>query len=317
MVSYVLNKRMSVSIPEETRQHILGVAKEMGYAPHASARRLRTNKTLTIAGVIPDITNPFYPEFQRGIQDVAEQQGYDLITYNTDGDEIKERKALQSLREGRVDGIVGVFFHVTAKELMPLLQVGVPIVRLEPQPKSISELPLDNLYVDIGAACYDAVSHLITKGYTRIAHIAGDGRTGALRTESYRRALRDHQLTVDEQLIRNGFFTEAGGYAAMQALLDQPVLPDAIFAANDLMAHGVILALRQANLQIPNDVAVVGFDDIPASRLINPGLTTVTQHQRQLGRRAAEMLLARLTGVAPEMGRCEEMPYEIIERESA
>ena len=123
-VSYALNDRFTVTVPAETRQRILEAAESLGYVPNTAARSLRLDKTFTIATIIPDITNPFYPAFQRGIQDLAEQQGYDLILYNSDGSAEKERAALISVQRRGVDGLIGVFFHVTARDLLPFVEHG-------------------------------------------------------------------------------------------------------------------------------------------------------------------------------------------------
>ena len=136
MVSYALNDRYTVTVPAETRQRIFAAAETLGYVPNTAARSLRMDKTFTIATIIPDITNPFYPAFQRGIQDLAEQHGYDLILYNSDGSAAKERAALISVQKRGVDGLIGVFFHVTAKDLLPLLEMGICVVRLEAEPKT-------------------------------------------------------------------------------------------------------------------------------------------------------------------------------------
>src|ERR687896_1606557 len=124
MVSYVLNDNPVFSVPAETRQRILDAVDDLGYIPNGAARSLRTRKTFTIASIIPDITNPFYPAFERGIQDGAEQEGYALVVYNTDGDADKEARSLRSVGEGRADGVVGVFFHQTAENLRSLLDRG-------------------------------------------------------------------------------------------------------------------------------------------------------------------------------------------------
>ena len=318
-VSYVLNDNPVFSVPVETRQRILDAVDELGYIPNGAARSLRTRKTYTIASVIPDITNPFYPAFERGVQESAESHGYDLIVYNTSGVAEKERRCLRSVQQGRVDGVIGVFFHLTARDLVALLERGIAVVRLEATKKDGSkyDLPLDNLYVDNVAAARTAVGYLIHRGHTRIGMLDGLHGPGGARVLGYRQALAEHRIVVDENLIRDGDFKEDGGYRAMRELLRLSPRPTAVFAANDMMAMGALLAIREAGLLIPQDVALVGFDDTPVTGLVTPSLTTVTQFQENLGRRAAEMLFERLEGTAPEHGRYEEMPYELIVRESA
>jgi len=157
---------------------------------------------------------------------------------------------------------------------------------------------------------------LIGRGHTRIGVLNGQRGPGRERVLGYRQALAEHGITVDESLIRDGDFKEDGGYMAMRELLTLSPRPTAVFAANDMMAMGALLAVREAGLLIPQDVALVGFDDTPVTRLVTPSLTTVTQFQERLGRRAAEMLFERLDGAVPGHGRFEEMPYELIVRES-
>jgi LacI family transcriptional regulator len=316
-VSLVLNNDSIASVPLETRRRIREAVESLGYVPDHLARSLRTRKTYTIAGIIPDITNPFYPAFERGIQDVADRHGYDLMMYNTDGSAAKEQRILRSIRQGRVDGLIAVLFHLNARDLLPLLDLNIAVVRLEATPKRAGAAPLDNLYVDNIGAAQRAVVYLIGKGHRRIGMITGQRGPGANRVLGYQRALAEHQIPFDEQLVCSGDFTVAGGCHSMQTLLALAPCPTAVFAANDLMAMGAMNAIRAAGLRIPQDVAVVGFDDIPAAALVTPALTTVTQFQEQLGQRAARMLLERIDGAASEGGRCAEMPAELVIRESA
>ncbi len=317
MVSYVLNGNTDVTIPARTRQRILDAIKELGYQPSKAARSLRTSKTYTIAGVIPDILNPFYPAFQRGIQDVADARNFDLITYNTHADPDKERSFCNSMLQGRADGLIAVLFHVNAMDLLPLLERGIPVVRLEAMYKAPGGYPLDNIYTDNTAASHAAVSYLIGKGHRQIGMLAGHAGPSRNRIAGYWQALAEHGIAPDERLIETADFNEQGGYQGMNALLKHAGGLTAVFASNDLMAIGAMQAIREAGLRVPEDIAVVGFDDIPAAGLISPGLTTISQHQEQIGRRAAQMLFERLNGDTPEGGRTESMPFELIVRQSA
>ena len=236
-VSYVLNDRSTESVPEETRQRIRDAVQELGYVPNATARSLRTSKTQTIAGIIPDITNPFYPALERGIQDVARQNNYDLIIYNTDGVAEQERNCLRSVQQARVDGVVTVLFHVGARELFSLLDRNIAVVRVESAHKATGHYPLDNLYVDNVAAAQCAVDYLLQQGYQRIAMISGQEGPGQTRQEGYRRALEAWGQKSEEYLIHMDGFTEQDGYSGMQALLLQPSVPDAVFASNDLIGN--------------------------------------------------------------------------------
>lgn len=316
MVSYVINDNPSISIPDETRQRIRDAMAELSYVPNITARRLRSSKTYTIAGVIPDITNPFYPAFERGIQDTVNRYGYDLVMYNTDGKVEQERKCLDSLLQGRVDGVVGVFFHMRTNDLTALIEQQIQVVRLEAMPKRPGELPIDNIYVDNAAAAKTAVELLIHQGHSRIAMLTSQEGPARFREIGYQEALTAHGIEATNAMMSSGAYSEDGGYTAMQNLLQRGDRPSAVFAANDLMAMGAMIAIREAGLSIPRDIAIVGFDDIPAAKLVFPALTTVAQFQHALGQRAAEMLMERLNGQVENRGRSIEMPYHLIERDS-
>ena len=317
LVSYVINNNVTVSIPEVTRQRILDAMEELGYVPNVTARRLRSSKTYAIAGVIPDITNPFYPAFERGIQDACDAQGYDLLIYNTDGTPERERRCLESLRQGRVDGVVGVFFHLRATDLKAFLDQQIHVVRLEAVPKPPGELPIDNICIDNISASRTAVEYLIGKGHRRIAILTSHEGPARFREMGYRDALEANHIARNDDLTSSGAYSEDGGYEAMRSLLRRAPHPTAVFATNDLMAMGAMMAIREVGLSVPDDIAVMGFDDIPTAKLVYPALTTVAQFQRDLGRRAAEMLFERLSGAAPPTGRSQQMPYELVFRQSA
>jgi LacI family transcriptional regulator len=316
-VSYIANDIAASRIPEVTRWRVLAAIEELGYVPDRAARSLRTRKTLTLACIIPDITNPFYPAFQRGIQDASVRHGYDVLIYNTDGDPEREARVLRSVQQGRVDGVVTVLFHQSAIALRDLLDRGIAVVRFESTRKHAGLWPIDNLYVDNAAAARAVITHLIQRGHTRIGVITGRKGPRPARLFGYLHALTEHGIEPDDRLVREGDFQERGAQLAMRELLALTDPPTAIFAVNDLMAIGAILAIREAGLRIPEDIAVTGFDDIPAAQFVHPTLTTIAQHPERLGSRAAEMLLERLNGTAPDHGRCEEMPFELVVRESS
>ena len=305
--------QLNASTIERVQQAIA----KMGYVPNAVARSLRTQQTFTLASVIPDITNPFYPAFERGVQDVAEANGYDLVVYNTDGVAAKERRCLDALMRGRVDGIVGTFFHCSPEDFESILKRDIALVLLEEPGGALPEgLTADRVYVDNAKAARAAANHLVELGHTRIAMLTGQRDTLASRVRGYREALVAHGL--QPLLLETGDFTEACGYSGMLELLQHETRPTAVFAANDVMAMGALLALREHQVNVPGEVALVGFDDIPVSRLLTPTLTTVSQFPERLGRRTAELLIERLRGQAVgEMGRSEEMPFELIVRESS
>ena len=317
-VSQVLNRNDS-AIPEETRQRVLVAVNRLGYVPNKSAQSLRTQKTFTIASIIPDITNPFYPAFQRGIQSVTNQYYYDLIIYDTDEKEENEKRSLRSLTRAGVDGAIVSLFHHGVEHLKPIINQNIPVVFWRGRPTAEEELVLDTIFVDNVSMSKTSVSFLIERGHTRIGMIAGleDTPPRQNRIRGFCEALAEHHLPLDEILIQGGDFTESGGYQGMKKLLELSPRPTAVFAANDLMALGAMMAIREAKLRIPQDIALVGLDDIPAAKLVQPTLTTTTQMQENIGRRAAEMLFERITGAVPDKPRLVEMPFEFIIRESA
>jgi LacI family transcriptional regulator len=312
-VSLVLNNDTRYSIPPETQQKVRDAMAALGYVPHRMARGLRNNKTYTIACIIPDIANPFYPSFLRGVQDTAEAHHYNTLIFNTDGIAEKERQCLLSAMESQVEGIIGMFFHCASKDV--LKDLALPVVELG---GTINLPNIDVVFVDTAEAALAATTHLIEKHHTRIGFIGGitESLPHQQRLTGYRQALQNHNLTLDDNLIQCGNFTETGGYHAMQALLQLTPRPSAVFAANDLMAMGAYQAIREAGLRIPEDIAVVGFDDIPAAKLLTPPLTTVSQFQEKLGCRAAEMIFERLGGLANSESRTETLPFELVIRAS-
>jgi LacI family transcriptional regulator len=319
VVSYVLNNDRNRSVAAETRKRVLAAVEELGYVPDRTARNLRQRRTFTIAGIIPDITNPFYPAFERGVQDVAETHGYDLITYNTDGKQEKELRAIRSVREGRLDGVIVTPFHLQLDDLLALVNDGIAVVvngepGFDPVAAGIDQVKIDN-----AAAARTIVEWLLERGHTRVGMIAGEEGTfpREARVRGYTQALAEHDIQIDPILVRSAEFSVAGGYDATGDLLRLDPRPTALFAANDLMAMGALMRIRDEGLRVPEDIAVAGYDDIPAAQLVHPSLTTIAQYPEQIGRRAAEMVVERLAGTAPAGARCDVMPFELIVRESA
>jgi LacI family transcriptional regulator len=313
-VSIVLGGSSAATVRAHTRQRVREVARDLGYAPNRLAQALRVNRTRTVAVAVPDIANPFFPALLKGVQTVADRAGYDVMTINTDGSADRERRFLSASLESRVGGIIGVFFALRAEEFRPLAALGVGVVRIESSSKGEGEIPIDNIYVDNCAAAATATRYLLDKGHRRIAMFAGPGGPQAQRAAGYRLALRERDVEPD--FVEGAEFSEEGGRRAALALLARHIRPTAIFAANDLMAIGAMAALRENGVAIPADIAVVGFDDIFAARLVTPALTTVSQFQHDIGVCAAETLLARLAGAGGARGVSRKMPFRLIERQS-
>jgi LacI family transcriptional regulator len=218
--------------------------------------------------------------------------------------------------QGRVDGIIGVFFNLRATDFEPLTRAGIGILRIETSSKRSGSLPIDNLFVDNVAAATAATRYLLERGHTRIAMITGAGGPQDNRARGYERTMLEAGLAPD--IVVHGGFDEQGGIDATRELLQRPNRPSAIQAANDLMAIGAMSVIREAGLRIPEDIAVMGFDDIFAARVLTPALSTVNQFQNVLGQVAARMILQRITELPEDApGRHREMPFEIVRRESA
>ena len=313
-VSMVMSGLASPALSAETLDRINEAASELGYMPNRFAQALKTNRTMTIACMVPDITNPFYPALMRGIQSVTDTLGYDVIAVNTDGTLERERHFLDWSRQGRVDGLIGVFFNLRAQDFKPLVDAGMPVVRIESAKKRGGELAIDDIYVDSQAASFAVTQYLIAKGHRRITMVAGRGGPQAVRIEGYKAALAAASLVPD--VVLESAFSEENGFAAAEKILLREERPTAIFAANDLMAIGVMQSLRERNIAIPTDIAVVGFDDISAAKLVTPSLTTVAQFQYQMGIKAAEILMERLRGATGATGTAIEMPFSLVERGS-
>jgi DNA-binding LacI/PurR family transcriptional regulator len=311
-VSHVINNTRFVT--PELRDRVLAVMQEMDYEPNLVARGLRSNRTNLVALVIPDISNPYFPELARGVQDVANQNGYVTILGNTDRDIVQEQRLLHILSRQRVEGIIINPAGVTAEDLLPIQSSGVPIVIFGHQ---IAHPSFDSVMIDDRLAARDLVAHLIERGHRRIAHLGSPRpNSGRLRYEGYVQALEEHGLPLDVNQVTEGPWTQKGGHAAMQTLLQRRPLPTAVFAANDLMAIGAMLAIQEAGLRIPGDIAVAGFDNIDQAACVTPSLTTVHQPKYDTGKKLAEILFCRLRKDAPRDPQRIVLPYSLELRAS-
>jgi LacI family transcriptional regulator len=247
--------------------------------------------TQTIGLVVGDIENPFFAAVARGLSDVVERQGYTVLLTNADEDPERERRAMLALRSRRVDGMVVVPAPGAGREAF---LDGPPLVQLD---RAVRGAATDAVMVHNAAGARSAVDHLLALGHTRIGMVTDSPQisSSAERLAGYRRALRAKGL-LDESLISVGGSSQADGLVAARALLDRPDRPTAIFTANNFMTHGALLAARELRLRIPRDLALVGFDDLDWTTLVDPPLTVVSQPVGDLGRVAGERLLARIGG---------------------
>ena len=312
-VSHVINETRFVS--QQLRDRVLRAMRELNYQPSAVARSLRTKKTQVVALVIPDITNPYFPEVARGVQDVAEENEYSVILCNTDRVRGRELRFLKALRGQWVDGLILNPSEVTSGDLQDLQDAQIPVVLIGSQ---IDHPDLDVVMVDNVQGAYDAVSHLIDLGHRRIGLVGGQraASSGEQRFQGYIRALADHDIPVDEEIITEGRFTREGGYESMKRLLALQSPPTAVFASSDVMAIGALMAIQEQGLQVPNDVSLVGFDDIAEASTTTPKLTTVSQPKYQTGEVAAQLLFDRVEGASPGERQKIVLSHQLVIRDS-
>jgi LacI family transcriptional regulator len=313
-VSLVLNKSETPSVPAATRARILKLAGEFGYQPNHQARMFRRARTMALACVIPDITNPFYPGLVRGLQSVAAPAGYDVLIFDTDGRPEGEARAVNWLLQGRADGVVATFFHLRIPELTVLATKGVPLVRLESQHKLEGPLPIDSVYIDNREAAAAMTRYLIARGHRRIAMILAEFGPSKRRALGYGSVMREAGL-APEFVTDSGYSEESGARAMQELLTRKRDKVTAVFGASDVLALGAMQAARNAGLAIPGDIAIAGFDDIPAAKLLD--LTTVRQPEFDLGALAASTLVRRLQPGGLEFpGKSHELKFEIMKRSS-
>jgi LacI family transcriptional regulator len=292
-VSRVLNGDSNLSIREETRNRILEAIQEMGYRPDPIARSLRMKTSDAIGMLIPDITNPFFPEIIKGAETAASEKGLSLILCNTDENSAKEKDLVRFLIDRRVDGILLFSSRLEDETLVEVEKSGIPFVLVNRGSRSNSG---PHVVVDNSQGAQLAVQHLIRLGHRRIAHISGFlyTETGLERFEGYRKSLNAAGLPfVSEYMVEAGF-AEQKGYTAMQKLLSVSKPPTAVFAANDLMAMGAMTAVIEKGLRIPEDLSIVGFDDIWVARRITPSLTTIRIPLNEMGYLAVQMIADKI-----------------------
>jgi LacI family transcriptional regulator len=290
-VSHVINETRPVS--DELRERVLAAMQELGYQPNLLARSLRRGETHTLGMIVPDSANPFFAEVARGVEDTSFEKSYSVILCNSDGDLDKELLYINVLAEKRVDGILFVAAGVSTDHIRALQEQRIPVVVVD---REISGVSVDEVLVDNARGGWLAGRHLVELGHRRIGCISGpsDVTPSAERITGYRQALDEGDTPVDEALVVRGDFQYESGYQATRQLLSMDDPPTAIFACNDLMAIGAIRAALELGQQVPTDLSVVGFDDVPLASFANPVLTTIVQPKYEMGVIAATMLLERM-----------------------
>jgi LacI family transcriptional regulator len=315
-VSKVLNDRADIG--ETTRARVLARVAELGYQPNAVARSLSLRRTHTLGIVIPDLMHTFFVEIVAGLEAVVQPRGYGLLLCNSDEDPRKERSELQLLAQRQVEGVVLASAAASANSdlLHRLTAGGVGLVMIDRDDHP--DVRCDRVVTDDEEVGRLATAHLVAQGRRAVAHIAGPPIVHAKRRATgYRRALVDAGVRVRDEWIVRGGFREADGYRAMTRLLAARKRPDAVFAVNDPAAIGALKAIWDAGLRVPEDVAVAGAGDIAHGDLLRVPLTTVTWPRRDLGRRAAELLLERLDTNGANGHRRVVIPPRLVVRASS
>lgn len=292
-VSRVINHVPLVN--KETRRRVLEAIEELGYSPNAQARSLVTRKTRTIALLTSEVTNPVHAEIARGVEDVANAHGYTMFLCNTDDRTDKESAYIDVLYQQRVEGLVFITARVNSTDaLLKARAKRLPFVLCS---RILPEEDFDQVGADDYLGGTIATRHLLSLGHKRIAFVSGRaGVSGSLqRLEGYKAALSEYNIEPLPDLVLEGNADREGGYKAGRSLLRLSPRVTAVFAGNDLMAIGVMEAIHDAGLRVPEDIAVVGFDDIPMASLYSLGLTTIHYSKYELGAIAGKLLLEKLS----------------------
>lgn len=293
--SRVLNGA-SFRVRENTRQKVLAAARQVGYQPNALARSLRVGKTNIFALLVPDITNPFFAELSKGAEDATASYGYSLILCNTEDRPEPEEEYIRALRERQIDGFLVATAHNGGTNALKLIESNYPVVLVN---RRIRGLRTGFVVADDTNGAKEAVRYLLELGHRRIAHIAGYSHadTAKRRLSAYRSVMSAQDLGgVAEDLVVQSDYTFKGGQDAMARLLDLPDRPTAVFVANDIMALGALTIAQTRRVRVPEDISIIGFNDIALAQYSYPRLTTVRTPSYEMGALAAQMLLRMVKG---------------------
>jgi LacI family transcriptional regulator len=291
--SRALNEATRDLVSPDTVARVRQVAAELGYQVNPIARSLKTSRSETVGVLVPDITNPLFPPIVRGIEDELAARGYTVLTANTDNDPRREATSVAAMQARQVDGLIVATALLDDPVLQDVASRGIPMVLVN---RTSERLDVSVVAGDDATGVRRTVDHLVDLGHTDIAHVAGplEVSTGALRERAFRAAMRDHGLP-EPRVVLAETYSEAAGRKAALELLDS-ARPTAIIAGNDQLALGCYDALEESGLVCPDDVSVVGFNDMPLVARLQPPLTSVRVPQYELGVEAARLLLDRLTG---------------------
>ena len=287
-VSRVLSNGLHVR--PEVRERVMAAVERLGYRPNLVARSLRAQQSNTIGLIVSDISNPFFTALSRAVEDTAYEQGFSVLLCNTDEDPEKEAIYLNLMRD---TSVAGAIMSPTRKTVANFAEsnLPLPIVVVD---RFISNGDVDTVLLDNVDAAYRLITHLIERGYRRIAALCSEMSTGLERQVGYEKALRAHGLAPKSEYMKYVPPKSEAGYAATLKMLDVAEPPDALFTINSLIAEGALQAIRERNLTIPDDIALVTFDDTTWSSLVQPPITLIAQPTYEIGKTAAELLIQRI-----------------------
>jgi LacI family transcriptional regulator len=313
-VSRVING--GAGVRPETRRRVEKAITELDFIPNGVARGLMSSKTGALGLIVPDIVNPFFAVVVRGAETVARRAGYRLLLCNSESDLALERQYVEDMISHRVEGLLIAPVGDRSKgNLMPLVRHKFPFVLID---RSVAGLDGDIVQADSVAGARELVRHLISVGHRRIAAIMEPDNvsTARERLQGYRQALERAGIAFDPELVMETSAGRAGGYSAMHQMLSVSPLPTAVFAINNMTALGAMQAIRERGLVVPNDMALVCFDDVEHLAVLSPFLTVVNQPTETFGTLAAQLLLDRIAGKASERRRRVVLQANLLVRES-
>ncbi|OAN11167.1 transcriptional regulator [Photobacterium jeanii] len=312
-VSHVLNQTRFVS--EDISSRVRAAVEELNYAPSALARSLKVNHTRTFGMLVTTSTNPFFGEVVKGVERRCYEQGYNLILCNTEGDIDRMRSNLDMLLQKRVDGLLLMCSEVetSAFDLFARHQ-PVPTVVMDWGP---IDFPSDKIQDNSHHGGYLATKHLIEKGHTQIGCLTGplDKLPAQQRLSGFVQAMEESGLTINKDWIASGNFECEGGEKAFNAIYKNGKLPTALFVCNDMMAMGVINTAHKQGISVPDDLSIVGYDDIKLAKYITPSLTTIHQPKHRLGQQAVDTLLEKINKQS-DSNKVIQLEPTLMERDS-
>ena len=316
-VSRVINQEKKVS--PDTKAKVEKAISDLNYQPNYLGRNLRRSETKMVLVILQNIANPFYSKVVKGIEDIGHKHGYNTMICNTDSDSKRERSYLELLKNRLVDGVILMEPEIDGKELSEINQ-HFPVVQCceYKEEVNVSHISIDNV-----AAGFTAVKHLIDQGHEKVGMISASNRllSAKQREKGYKRALRQFGIDFDPDLIKYGSYGFNGGLRSAQELLKSETKPTAIFAISDITAIGAIRGIKEKGLKVPEDIAVVGFDNTSIASMYDPKLTTISQPRYELGKITMEILLEQIQDKKKEgqtmKVKKDYLEHELITRESS